>query len=157
MSTYTAPSGAALGGSRGDDPRPNTNVLVVFEAGRAGEAAIQAASVLADAGADLWVVTLAPQARPYKCCGGGGAGPYNCAMRGEAEDDLRQARNLLGSAAASARFTTLTGTPQPPLAAWATDHAFDLILLPAHRLSRDGGGLARELRRATTAEVRPVR
>jgi hypothetical protein len=150
VTTYAAPCEDALGESRGDGSRPNANVLVIFEAGRGGEAALNAAAVLADAGADLWVVTLAPQARPYKCCGGGGAGPYNCAIRGEAEDDLRQARNLLGSAAASARFTTLTGTPQPPLGAWASEHAFDLILLPKHRLTR-------ELRRATAAEVRPVR
>jgi hypothetical protein len=156
VTTTTASSEDALGESRGDDPRPNTKVLVIFEAGRGGEAAIDAAAVLADADADLWVVTLAPQARPYKCCGGGGA-PYNCAMRGEAEDHLRHARNLLGSAAASATFTTLTGTPQPPLGTWATEHAFDLILLPKHRLTRGGGRLARELRRATAAEVRPVR
>lgn len=129
---------------------------MIFEAGRDGEAALRAGAAAAEAGASLWVVTLAPQARPYKCCGGGGAGPYNCAVRDEAGDALHQARELLGPLAAKTGFTRLTGTPQPPLAAWIAEHAFDLILLPKQRLARGGGLRARELRRVTDAEVRPI-
>jgi hypothetical protein len=131
-------------------------VLAVFEAGRGGEAVVLEASELVGAGAELWVVTLAPQARPYRCCGGGGAGPYNCAVRGQADEELSQARSLLGSAGARATFTTLVGIPQPPLAAWVTEHVFDIVLVPRHRLARGGSRLARDLRRTTGAEARAI-
>jgi hypothetical protein len=137
--------------------RSNARVLVVFEAGRAGAAALREAAELAAAGAELSVVTLAPQAKPLKCCGGGGAGPYNCAVRDQAEEELRQARGLLGSLAEHATFTRLVGTPQPPLAEWSAERAFDVILLPAPRIGRGGGRQARELRRASPAQVRLVR
>jgi len=136
---------------------PAARVLVVFEPGRTGAAALRAAAELAEAGSELSVVTLAPQARPLRCCAGGAAGPYNCAVRAEAEVELRQARNILGSAARRATFTVLAGCPDPPLTAWVAEHAFDLVLLPFHRLTFGGGRLARELRRATTAEVRLVK
>lgn len=136
---------------------PVARVLVVFEGGRGGAAALREAAELAAAGAELAVVTLAPQATPFKCCGGGGPGPYNCAVRDEADAELRQARSLLGSLAGRTTFATLVGTPAPPLAEWSAKQAFDLILLPAHRLARGGGRLARELRRETPAEVRLVR
>jgi hypothetical protein len=135
----------------------NTRVLVVFEGGRSGVAALREAAELAAAGAELAVVTLAPQATPFRCCGGGGPGPYNCAVRDEADAELRQARLLLGSVAGRTTFTKLVGTPAPPLAEWSTEQAFDLVLLPAHRLARGGGRLARELRRQTPAAVRLVR
>jgi len=102
------------------------------------------------------VVTLAPQARPLKCCKGGGAGPYNCAVRDAAAEELLQARMLLGSLATRACFTTLIGTPEPPLADWSAAQSFDTIIVPRHRLARGGGGLVRELRRATDADVRAV-
>jgi Universal stress protein family len=151
--------GVTAGGvfrTRTGGPGPNTRVLVVFESGRCGEAALREAAERAAAGADLSVVTLAPQAKPLKCCGGGGPGPYNCAVREEAHDELRQARSLLGSVAGRASFTALVGCPEPPLAEWAAERSFELILLPAHRLAPRGGRLARRLRRATAAEVRLV-
>ncbi|HKH87480.1 MAG TPA: hypothetical protein VKA05_01600, partial [Acidimicrobiales bacterium] len=64
-------SGAADGAKR---------VLVVFERGAGGMAALREAAELAEAGAEVSVVTLAPQAKPLRCCGGGGAGPYNHAV-----------------------------------------------------------------------------
>jgi hypothetical protein len=132
-------------------------VLVVFEEGPLGADALREGAELAFGGAELSVVTLAPQAKPFKCCGGGGPGPYNCAVRDMAEDELSQARSLLGALAERVSFTALAGSPAPPLAEWSLEHAFDVILLPAHRLSRGGGRLARELRRRTPAEVRLVR
>jgi hypothetical protein len=119
--------------------------------------ALREAAELAGAGAELSVVTLAPQAKPFKCCGGGGPGPYNCAVRDQAQDELRQARSLLGSLAERATFTLLVGTPVPPLAEWSAMRAFDVILLPARRFAWGGGRQARELRRASPAKVRLVR
>ena len=149
-------------GGLGADPAgavrgPDTRVLVVFEAGRCGAAALREAAALASAGAELSVVTLAPQAKPFKCCGGGGPGPYNCAVRDQAQDELRQAQRLLGSLADGASFTLLAGTPAPPLAEWSAPRAFDVIYLPAGRLAPGGGRRARALRRASSAEVRLVR
>jgi len=154
MSIDTAQAQGAVDGAR--EAAGATRVLVVFEQGRAGAAALREAAELAVSGAELHVVTLAPQARPSRCCGPG-PGPYNCAVREGAEEELHDARENLGSTAQRATFTTLVGCPDPPLAAWAAEHAFDLILLPAHRLTRGGNRLANSLRRATAADVRLVR
>ncbi len=137
-------------------PRVTQRVLAVFEPGHAGEATLREAAGLAEAGSELWVVTLAPQARPSGCCGKGGTGPYNIAVREEAEIELRQARDILGATATRASFTVVVGHPTPPLAAWAEEDSFDLILLPSHPFTRGGNRYARALRRATTAEVRLV-
>jgi hypothetical protein len=131
-------------------------VLAVYEQSGRGAAALREAAELAAAGAELIVVTLAPQAKPSRCCGGGGAGPYNCAVRDLAAEELAQARTLLGSLADRATFATLVGAPVPLLAACAAERSFDVILVPRSGLGRSGGRLARELRRATDAEVRAV-
>jgi hypothetical protein len=133
------------------------SVLAVFEPGRAGEATLREAAELAESGSELSVVTLAPQARPCRCCSKGGTGPYNIAVRDEAEIELRQARDFLGTTAGRASFTVLVGQPSPPLAAWAAAQAFDLILLPSRRFTRGGNPFAKGLRRATSAEVRLLR
>jgi hypothetical protein len=137
-------------------PRASRCILAVFEPGRAGEATLREAAELAEAGDQLSVVTLAPQARPSRCCGKGGTGPYNIAVREEAEIELRQARDMLASTAQHASFTVLVGRPDPPLAQWAQEHGFDLVLLPSHPFTRGGNRHARALRRATSAEVRLV-
>ena len=131
-------------------------VLVVYREGRGGAAAVREGAELAASGAELVVVTLAPQAKPMRCCKGGGAGPYNCAIRDVAAEELRQARTLLGSLAPRASFTTLLGTPAPPLAEWSAAHSFDVVIVPKNRLERGGGRLARELRKRTDADVRVV-
>lgn len=141
----------------GRDGGPAERVLVVFEPVRSGRAALREAAELTEAGSWLSVVTLAPQARPLRCCGGGGAGPYNQAVRQAAQTELREAREILGTAARRATFTVLSGCPDPPLAAWVAEHAIGLVLLPWHRLALGGSPLAAGLRRATTAEVRLVR
>jgi hypothetical protein len=140
----------------GDSGR-RLRALVVYEDSHRGRAALREGAELAAAGAELTVVTLTPQAKPLKCCGGGGAGPYNCAIRDVGAEELRQARTLLGSLASRASFRTLVGTPEPPVAEWAAGQAFDVVLLPGRRLARGGGRLARQLRRASDADVRPIR
>ena len=134
---------------------PPRRVLVVYREGRGGEAALREGAELAAAGAELSVVTLAPQAKPLKCCKGGGAGPYNCAVRAVAHDELRQARELLGSLP-RVRATTLKGTPSRRLAEWSAVQQFDVVIVDRARFARGGGRLARQLRAATTADVRLV-
>jgi len=131
-------------------------VLVVYEEGRAGAMALREAAELAAGGAELVVATLAPQAKPLKCCKGGGAGPYNCAVRNAAAGELLQARSLLGSLAARASFTILAGTPERPLDGCSPRQSFDTILVPGRRLARGGGQLAREARRWARGQVRVV-
>lgn len=142
VSTYAQPSHAIR------------RVLAVFEPGHAGEATLREAAELAESGCELSVVTLAPQARPCRCCCKGGTGPYNIAVREEAEIELRQARAFLGTTARRASFTLLVGQPAPPLSRWAAEQAFDLILLPSRRFTRGGNPFAKGVRRATSAEVR---
>jgi hypothetical protein len=153
MSILTRPKGAS--------PAPATDhagraerVLVVYREGSRGEAALREAAELAASGAELTVVTLAPQAKPLKCCKGGGAGPYNCAVNDAADEELRQARTLLGSLAGRASFTKLVGIPWPPLGAWAAERSFDVVIVPKERFARGGGQIARELRAATSSAIR---
>jgi hypothetical protein len=141
----------------GWDGSPAPRVLVVFEPVRAGRAALREAAELTEAGGWLSVVTLAPQARPLRCCRGGGAGPYNHAVRQAAETELREARDILGTAARRATFRVLSGCPDPPLAAWVAEHAIGVVLLPSYRPTLRGGRLAAGLRRTTAAEIRLVR
>jgi hypothetical protein len=103
------------------------------------------------------VLTLAPQARPPSWGRAGGTGPYNIAIREEAELELREARDILGSVASRATFQILTGCPQPPLASWVAQHGFALVLLPHHRLTPGGNFFAKSLRKETSAVVRLVR
>lgn len=154
MSVGTArPSGTAPA-SVTRRPIRTPRVLVVYTEGRAGDAALREGADLAAAGAELTVLTLMPQAKPLKCCKGGGAGPYNCAIRDQAEDELAHARTQLGTLAAHVNFTKLAGTPWPPLAEWTAARWFDVVIVPKHRFTRAGGRLARELRAATNAEIR---
>jgi hypothetical protein len=136
---------------------PPSRLLVVFEPGRSGRAALGEAAELADAGSELSVITLAPEAKPLRYCRAGEVGPYNRAVREEAVSELRDARDILGHAGERATFTVLSGCPEPPLAAWVSEHEFELVLIPARRLSPGGSHLARMLRRATAAEIRVVR
>jgi len=50
-------------------------------------------------GRELSVVTLAPQARPQRWGRAGGEGPYNIAVRQEAQLELREASDILGAVA----------------------------------------------------------
>jgi len=137
------------------DDRAARRVAVVFERGDAGTAALREGAERAAAGAELSVVTLAPQARAVRRAGG--EGPYNLAIRDEARLELREARDLLGSVATRATFNVLSGCPQPPLAPWVAEHGFDLVVLPRQRLTPGGNCFAKSLRKETSAEVLLVR
>lgn len=134
-----------------------SGVAVLFERGGAGAAALREAAELAAAGRELTVVTLAPQARPARWGRAGGEGPYNVAIREEAEQELGEARELLGSLAERASFEVLAGCPRPPLARWVAERGFELVLLPRQRLTVGGSLFARSLRKETSAELRLVR
>ena len=150
----TPVEGPVDGGSGSGPPQ---RVAVVFERGDAGTAALREAAELAGAGRELSVVTLAPQARPPSWGRAGGTGPYNIAIKQEAELELREAREMLGSVAGRATFKVLSGCPQPPLASWVAQQGFGLVLLPRHRFTPGGNFFARSLRKQTSAEVRLVR
>jgi hypothetical protein len=147
----------SLSGGSGSGAGARGRVAVVFERGNAGTAALREAAELANAGRQLSVLTLAPQALPARWGRAGGEGPYNVAVRQEAELDLQEARKILGSVASRATFKMLAGYPQPPLASWVTQGGFGLVLLPHRRLTPGGNPFARSLRKKTSAEVRLVR
>jgi len=151
----TTPVEGSVHGDSGSGAR--RRVAVVFERGDAGSAALREAAELAGAGRELSVVTLAPQARPPSWGRAGGTGPYNIAIKQEAELELREAREMLGSIASRATFEVLAGCPQPPLASWVAQQGFGLVLLPHHRFTPGGNFFARSLRKETSAEVRLVR
>jgi hypothetical protein len=151
LSPHIRPAG---GTPNGRDLAP-ANVLVVFESSPGGRAALREAAELGGDDTHLTVVTLAPQSVASRCCARGpSVEVVNCVVRDEAEDDLREAREILGDAAGGATFKGLVARRDPPIARWAVANSFDLIVLPSRRLSTSGHPLARELRRATTAEVR---
>jgi len=130
---------------------------VVFERTPTGTAALREAAELANAGYELTVVTLAPQARPARWGRAGGEGPYNVAVREEAELELAEAREVLGTVAERAAFKMLAGCPQPKLATWVAESGFAVVLLPHHKLTPGGNFFAKSLRKSTSAEVRLVR
>jgi hypothetical protein len=137
--------------------RRPARVLVLVESSRSGVAALREAAGLGDAGSELTVVSLAPQAVPAPCCRRGpGVEVVNCVVREEAEQELCEAREILGDAAERATFRTLVGKRDPTLTSWAAEQSFDLIVLPARRLSLRGHPYARRLRRTTSAELRLV-
>jgi hypothetical protein len=152
----TTPVEGSIQGGRASDAAAPERVAVVFERGDAGKAALREAAELANAGRELSVVTLAPQARPPSWGRAGGTGPYNLAVMEEAELELQEARALLGSVASRATFKVLAGCPQPPLASWVAQEGFGLVLLPHRRFTPGGNPFARSLRKGTSAEVRLV-
>jgi hypothetical protein len=132
-------------------------VVVVYEPGRTGSAALDLAARLVGDGSGLTVVGVAPHDARI-CCGAGSAIDYNAAVREAADDELRQARELLGHAGNRASFKLLVPGTDPPLAAWIDAAGFDVVLLPARRrLLRDARHpAADQLRKSTSAEVRVV-
>jgi hypothetical protein len=131
-------------------------ILLIYAAGVRGERTrARAAEMVRESGAELTVVSLAPQdTRPARCVVGTPA--YNEAVREEAAGELEHAQGRLGPLAPQARFKLLVGGRDRPLPAWAAGEAFDVILLPGGQgfLGRRTRALARRLRRATRADVR---
>jgi universal stress protein family protein len=132
-------------------------ILVLFEPGRAGTAAIDCARRLAENDqSTVTVVSVVPQAATGSRCGGS-ALEYNTMLRETAASELEHARERLGEMADRTAFELLVEGADPPLEAWSVAAGFDLILLPARRrpLRAPTHGAAAALRR-TGAEVRVV-
>jgi hypothetical protein len=107
-------------------------VLVLYEHGRAGAAAIDLARELAEAeDAEVTVVGVAPRAPSLRCVSS--AADYDQAVADSVARDLERARQRLGPAAAHARFRMLTEGADPSFGQFARTGGFDLVLLPGHR------------------------
>src|SRR5712675_1033816 len=120
----TTPSGEEFAG---------TGVLVLYEDGPAGEAALDAGRDLAEqARGSLTVVSAVPQAVSGARCGGP-AGELNQAVLEAVAEELEHARVRLGAASGRAEYVLLIQGTDPPLATWCAAHQFDVIVLPARR------------------------
>jgi hypothetical protein len=137
--------------------RAGSRILVLFEPGGAGKAAIDCARHLAEhEPSAVTVVSVAPQTPIAPRCG---CAPVdlNAAIRDAAADELEQAREQLRELGDRAAFNLLIEGADPPLETWSAAVGFDLILLPARRrpLRAPNHPAAAVLRR-TAAEVRIV-
>jgi nucleotide-binding universal stress UspA family protein len=130
-------------------------VLLLFEPGRAGAAAVELGRrLLYEDQADLTVVALAPQAQSGARCGNSPL-DYNEAVRNQAAGELESARARLGDRAS---FKLLVEGHDPSLQDYAAQAGFDVIVLPARRrpLRSSKHPAAAALRRLTAAEIRIV-
>lgn len=129
------------------------HVLVLYERGRGGTAALaEGAALAASSAAVLTVVTLAPQDTSPGCTVYGDA--YNAGVRDQASAELSEARRLLIARGARARYERLVEGRDPPFEKWVAAGAFDLVLLPARRLPfGPPRKIARRLRRSGGCEV----
>jgi len=152
MQEVSAPSASSSGPGRAPQ-----RVLVLYEPGRAGDAAVDVARALAEEHlANLTIASVVPQAVSGARCGGS-AVDYNRAVRESVAKELDQARRRLGMLAGRAAFKLLIEGADPPLASWSAGLRFDLILLPARRrLLRARRHPAAAALRRTHAEVRIV-
>jgi hypothetical protein len=135
-----------------------SSVVVLYEPGPSGSAALDLARRLVSGdGSALTVVTLAPQDTRISC-GAGSAMDYNRAVCQAGEAELREACELLGPVGDRAVFKLLVEDKDRPLADWIASGGFDVVLLPARRrpLRRAKHPSADRLRRSTRAEVRVV-
>jgi hypothetical protein len=108
-------------------------ILVVFEPGRAGVAAVEAARELAtQEDSSVIAVSLAPQAGALRGCGPS-ARPYNDAVRDEVAKELEQAEELLWPLGGRAECRLLVEGVDPRLEEFVAAQHLDLILLPARR------------------------
>ncbi len=133
-------------------------VLVLFEPGRGGAAALAQARELAEHDhAALTVVGVAPQAR-LGTCGATSARAYNEAVTDSVVDDLESARARLGELGAEASYRLLVEGTEPSLDAFAAGGDFDVVLLPARRrlLRAAGHPAAGRLSASSGAEIRVV-
>ncbi len=140
-----------------DPPRPAKRILVLFEPGRAGEAAVELARDLASREpSTVTVVGVAPQAPVMRGCLPS-ARDYNATVREAVARDLQRAEELLWVIGSRAESRLLVEGRDPPLEGLVSDGGYDLVLLPTrHRLLRPGHPAAARLRRAGGAEIRIV-
>jgi hypothetical protein len=139
-------------------PSAGKRVVVLYEPGRSGSAALDLARrLVGDDGSALTVLTVAPQDRRI-CCGAGSAIDYNRAVCEAADAELREARELLRPVGDRASFKLLVQDKDPQLATWIAAGDFDVVLLPARRrpLRSAKHPAADQLRRSTSAEIRVV-
>jgi hypothetical protein len=108
-------------------------ILVVFEPGRAGVAAVAAARELAThEDSSVIAVSLAPQAGALRGCGPS-ARPYNEAVRDEVAKELEQAEEVLWPLGGRAECRLLIEGVDPRLEEFVAAQQIDLVLLPARR------------------------
>ncbi len=108
-------------------------ILVLYEPGRAGDAAVELGAQLArEEREEFTVVRVAPQAPSGSRCGGS-AREFNEIVREDAARDLDRARELVWAVGARAEFELLADGSDPSLAAFAAAGGYELILLPARR------------------------
>jgi hypothetical protein len=134
------------------------HVLVLYEHGRAGEAAVDLARELIEReNATVTVLGCVPEARSGSRCGNS-ALEYNRFVREAVLRDLDRARAQLAELGSRAAFELLAESTDPPLHAWVTRAGVDVVLLPSRRrlLRSAKHPAAATLRRATGAEVRIV-
>jgi hypothetical protein len=132
-------------------------VLLLFEAGRGGGAALEAAREMVETErAALTVVCVAPQAPSGSRCGNS-ALEYNNAVFDSVAADLDRARARLEELGIDARYQMLI-EGHPPLQQFAGDGGFDLVLLPARRRPFRAAGhpAASRLRRLDGVQTRVV-
>lgn len=134
------------------------HVLVLFEPGRAGAAAVDLARELAERDhAGVTVLAVVPVAPSGSRCGNS-ATEYNSFVRDAVAQELEQAREQLAGFGGGATFELLAEGDDPPLHEWVAKAGVDLVLLPARRrpLRSLKHPAAVPLRRSTHAEVRIV-
>ena len=134
------------------------HVLVLFEPGRAGAAALDLARELAERDhATVTVIGAVPVAPSGSRCGNS-ATEYNSIVRDAVAQELDQAREQLAAFGGGATFELLAEGADPPLHEWVAGAGVDLVLLPARRrpLRSLKHPAAVPLRRSTDAEVRIV-
>jgi len=137
---------------------PHKHVLVVFEPGRSGAAAVELARELAERDhASVTVLSVVPTAPSGSRCGNS-ATEYNTIVREVVARELDQAREQLAGFGDRAEFELLTEGADPPLHEWVTRAGADVVLLPSRRrpLRSAKHPAAAELRRSTGAEIRIV-
>ncbi len=128
-------------------------VLVLFEPGRGGQAALAIArGLVEEEGATLTVAAVAPRAPSGSRCGNS-AFEYNVAVRDSVAADLAHARALLNRSGEDAECEMLDETEQ--LEQFVSAHGFDVVVLPARRdlFGRTRHPAAGRLRRTTSARV----
>jgi len=153
-------AGPSLGGVEHGTSRPApARVLVLYERGRNGEAALAAAAefVTGSAAARITVVTLAPQdADPGACVVY--TEPFNAAVREQASLELSEARSMLAALEQAAAYESLGAQRDAVARRLALGSGWHLVLVPARGLRyRLPFGAGRRLRRAARCEVRIVK
>ena len=108
-------------------------ILVLFEPGRAGVAAVELAREIAQSEqATVTVVAVAPQAPASRGCIISAA-DYNAAVRDAVAADLERVEEMLWCIGPRADCRALIERTDPSLEEYVTTEGFDLVLLPGHR------------------------